>query len=143
MRTEKIFHQKYAVQPERQLQVVETTRGTMKFKTQKQAYEFFCTIREWREFHTREEGWRAMPHSLTTAVEYHLAYTTGGFEEVEKIYEARVIKSRIREKEEAAAKEAYRPELELRYAVAALAPRDSELYLSHYSMSHPSYKWGY
>ena len=142
MRTEKIFHQKYAVQPERQLQVVETTRGTMKFKTQKEAYEFFCTIREWREFHTREEGYRAMPHDLTTAVEYHLAYMEGGFEEVEKIYEARVAKSRIREKEEKEAKEYWRHESELRYAVAALAPRDSDLYLSHYSMSHPSYRWG-
>lgn len=142
MRTEKIFHQKYAVQPERQLQVVETPRGTMKFKTQKEAYEFLCTIRGWGEFSTREEGYRAMPYSLTTAVEYQLAYEQGGFEEVEKIFAERVAKSRAREKEERAAKEYWRGESELRYAVAALAPRDSELYLSHYSMSHPSYKWG-
>ena len=142
MRTEKIFHQKHAVQPERQLQVVQTPRGTMKFKTQKEAYDFFCTIGTWREFRTREEGWRAMPCSLTQAVEYHLAYTQGGFEEVEKIYAELVIKSYTREKEEAASRAYWRSESELRYAVAALAPRDSELYLSHYSMSHPSYKWG-
>jgi hypothetical protein len=142
MRTEKIFHQKHAVQPERQLQVVETTRGTMKFKTQKQAYDFFCTIGTWGEFRAREEGWRAMPCSLTQAVEYHLAYTQGGFEEVEKVYAERFAASIVRQQEQARLKALYAPEKELRYAVAALAPRDSELYLSHYSMSHPSYRWG-
>ena len=135
---------------------VETPYGSMKFKSQKAAAEFYYAIRSWGEFKTRPEGWRAQPYSLTKAVAYHLAYTTGGFEEVEKVYEAEMVAwdewdaartvTDAQRREAVSARYAFaqrREAVSARYAFASLAPKDSVLYREHYDMSYPGYKWGW
>ena len=121
---------------------VETPYGSMKFKSQKAAGEFYDAIRSWGEFETRPEGWRALPSSLTKAVAYHLAYTTGGFAEVEKVFEAEMDAWSEWYVARKAAEDQHRETSAVRYAIASLAPKDSILYREHYDMSYPGYKWG-
>jgi len=125
------------------IQKVQTPYGTMKFKSARAADDFYCTIRTWREFHTRPEGWRALPISLEEAVTYHLAYTTGGFEEVEKVFAICTASSHKADVARAQADAERRAASETRYAIASLAPRDSALYREHFDMSYPGYKWGW
>ena len=120
-----------------------TPYGSMKFKSSKKAYDFYCTIRTWGEFKTRPEGWRAMPIDLVTAVAYHLAYTTGGFAEVEKVYKSEMVRSLGYSAARAVAESERREAVAGRYAIASLAPKDSALYREHHDMSYPGYKWGW
>ena len=122
---------------------VETPYGSMKFKSQKAAAEFYYAIRSWGEFETRPEGWRARPCSLTTAVAYHLAYTTGGFAEVEKVYASEMVAWEAWEAASTVAEAQHREAVAVRYAIASLAPKDSILYREHHDMSYPGYKWGW
>ena len=122
---------------------VETPYGSMKFKSQKAAGEFYDAIRSWGEFKTRPEGWCAQPSSLTKAVTYHLAYTTGGFEEVEKVYEAEMVAWAEWDAARIDVEVGRREAASARYAIASLAPKDSVLYREHYDMSYPGYKWGW
>ena len=123
--------------------IVETPYGSMKFKSQKAAGEFYDAIRSWGEFKTRPEGWRAQPSSLTKAVTYHLAYTTGGFAEVEKVYEAEMVAWDEWDAARTVADAQRREAVSARYAFASLASKDSVLYREHHDMSYPGYKWGW
>jgi hypothetical protein len=115
----------------------------MKFKSQKAAGEFYDLIRSWGEFKTRPEGWRARPLSLTKAVAYHLAYTTGGFAEVEKVYEAEMTAWADWDAGRTVTEDQHLEAVSARYAIASLAPKDSVLYREHHDMSYPGYKWGW
>jgi hypothetical protein len=122
---------------------IKTPYGSMKFKSKKEAWEFYDAIRSWGEFKTRPEGWRAQPLGLTAAVEYHLAYVTGGFAEVEKVYKATMASWHAWDAARKISDEQRREAVSMRYAIAYLAPKDSALYREHHDMSYPGYKWGY
>lgn len=105
---------------------IETRYGWMEFKSLEEAAEFKKTICSWEGF-TVETA----PSTIAEAVEYHLAYVKGGVAEVFAV---------IRHKETLAA--LYESEKRTRYALAALAPRESIFYKEHYSQSYPGYLWG-
>lgn len=122
---------------------IETPYGSMKFKSKKEAGEFYDAIRSWGEFKTRPEGWRAQPHTLPAAVAYHLAYVTGGFAEVEEVYKSEMAAWDAWDAARKISDEQHREAVSGRYAIASLAPKDSVLYREHFDMSYPGYKWGY
>ena len=104
----------------------ETMYGWMEFKSQEEAAEFKKIICSWEGF-TVETA----PSTIKEAVEFHLAYTKAGVSEVYAV---------IRAKQERAERAA--AERRVRYMLASVAPRESEFYKSHFSQSHPSYRWG-
>lgn len=106
---------------------IETRYGWMEFKSAEEGAEFKKIICSWEGF-TVETA----PSSLKEAVEYHLAYTKGGFAEVYAV---------IRHKEHL--KEMYESERRTRYHLASLAPRESIFYKEHFSESYPGYKYGW
>jgi hypothetical protein len=122
---------------------IETPYGSMKFKSKKEAGEFYDAIRSWGEFKTRPEGWRAQPTTLPAAVAYHLAYVTGGFAEVEEVYKSEMGAWDAWDAARKISDEQRREAVSGRYAIASLAPKESALYREHYDMSYPGYKWGY
>ena len=112
------------------------TLGSMTFRSHMAAWEFRTKIESWPGFLTRP------PHTREEAVDYHLAYCRGGAEAVWAL--EREITARERAEELAAIhrKAVYEAEKRMRYAMARMAPRDSDEYRSHYDMWHPDYKWG-
>lgn len=105
---------------------IESRYGWMEFKSAQEAAEFKKIICSWEGF-TVETA----PSTVQEAVEYHLAYEKGGVAEVYAV---------IRHKEHLEAM--YESERRTRYALAALAPRESIFYKEHYSQSYPGYLYG-
>ena len=105
---------------------VESRYGWMEFESQAKAEEFRRTICSWAGF-TADTA----PATVAQAVEYHLAYTKGGFSEVYACIRHREYLHAVAEAKR-----------DLQYQLAKLAPRDSELYRSHFCQDHPSYRWG-
>ena len=112
------------------------TKGSMSFRSHVAAWEFATKIEQWQGFATKQMLTRE------EAVDYHLAYSEGGVPAVlaqEQILMA--IKHTIAT-DEARRKALYELEKQHRYAMAAMAPRDSDLYRTHDDSWHPSYRWG-
>ena len=104
---------------------ITTKSGEMKFPSKEAAWEFFSKIGTFRGF-TKE----IYPRNVEEAVEYHLTYERSG---LEGVY------ARIRHVEEmkAMAKHAS----VIRRSVAALHPRDSHEFRSHFDSTYSGYTW--
>ncbi len=70
---------------------IETTYGTMTFKTRAEAFKFVETIASWAGFTKKTR-----PTSVEQAVEYHLAYVEGGFPEVRRVMRERRERERVK-----------------------------------------------
>jgi hypothetical protein len=69
---------------------IETTYGTMTFKSWPEAFKFVETIASWAGFTEKTR-----PTSVEQAVEYHLAYVEGGFPEVRRVMRERRERERV------------------------------------------------
>lgn len=102
-----------------------TKSGAMSFAGKEAAWDFFTKISSFSGF-TKASA----PRNVEEAVEYHLTFERSGLEGVYAV---------IRHVEEmkAAAKHAS----EIRRSMAALAPRDSHEFRSHFDSTYSGYKW--
>lgn len=106
---------------------VETSYGSMEFKTPKAAEEFRRSVCYW-DFLTVEQA----PNTLHEAVELYKAREIGGIPEVLAVF-----------RERRASAERHEIARQQRYAIARLAPRDSYEYRTHFDQSHPGYLYGW
>jgi hypothetical protein len=103
-----------------------TTRlGQMAFADKATAWDFFKKIGTFKGF-TKE----IYPRNIEEAVEYHLTYERSGLEGVYAMI-------RHAEEMKAAAKHASA----IRRSVAALHPRDSHEFRSHFDSTYSGYTW--
>ena len=104
---------------------VTTSSGEMTFASKREAYEFFFKIGTFKGF-TKE----IYPRNVEEAVEYHLAYERSGLEGVYAM---------IRHAEEMRAM--LKHASAIRRSVAALHPRDSHEFRSHFDSTYSGYTW--
>ena len=109
----------------------ETIYGWMEFPSIKKAEEFKARICSW-------EGFTAAtaPNTIQEAVEYHKTYEHGGFPAVYALIREKQAELRL-------AVQIAEAERRTRYALAALAPKDSTFYKEHYQESYPGYRYGW
>jgi len=112
------------------------TLGSMTFRSHMAAWEFRTKIESWPGFATKQDLTRE------EAVDYHLAYCRGGAAAVLEQERILIARKHTEAMAEAQRRALYEMEKQQRYAMARMAPRDSDLYRSHYDMWHPSYRWG-
>ncbi len=112
------------------------TKGSMSFRSHMAAWEFATKIEQWPGFATKQMLTRE------EAVDYHLAYCEGGVPAVLALEQILITRKHTEAMAEAQRRAIYEMEKQQRYAMARMAPRDSDLYRSHYDMWHPEYKWG-
>jgi hypothetical protein len=122
---------------EKQMSVkIKGTLGVKHFASFDKSWEFMRKIEAWPCWTCRA------PITREEAVDYHLAYESGGIPAVYRL-EAEIYARELAEKRrmEAISLE-IKMEKEHRYAMARLAPRDSHEWRMHFDMWHPMYKWG-
>lgn len=115
---------------------IKGTKGSMKFRSHMAAWEFATKIEQWPGFATKQMLTRE------EAVDYHLAYCEGGVPAVLALEQILITRKHTEAMAEAQRKAVYELEKQQRYAMARMAPRDSDLYRTHYDMWHPEYRWG-
>ena len=112
------------------------TRGSKSFRSHMAGWEFATKIEQWQGFATRQLLTRE------EAVDYHLAYCEGGVPAVLAQEQILIARKHAEAMAEAQRKAFYELEKQQRYARAAMAPRDSEEYRTHYDSWHPEFRWG-
>jgi len=110
--------------------------GVKHFASFDKSWEFMRKIEAWSGWSTRP------PITREEAVDYHLAYESGGIPAV-LVRESELYARDLAEKRrDMAIALELRMEKEHRYAMARLAPRDSHEWRMHFDSWHPLYKWG-
>ena len=115
---------------------IKGTKGSMKFRSHMAGWEFTTKIEQWPGFATKQMLTRE------EAVDYHLAYCEGGVPAVLAQEQLLLTRKHTEAMAEAQRKALFELEKQHRYAMAAMAPRDSHEYRTHYDSWHPGYRWG-
>ena len=115
---------------------IESSRGSMSFRSHAASWEFTTKIEQWAGFPTSQ--WLTREE----AVEYHLAYCEGGVPAVMAVYAARIARLEAEAMAEAHRKAVYEVEKQHRYAMASMMPKESHEYRSHFDSWYPYFKWG-
>ena len=111
------------------------TLGSMTFKSGMAAWEFRTLIASW-------PGFTRPPITREEAVDYHLAYESGGIPAVLGLERSIVAEEHASELARVHLERMRETEKRLRYAMASMADPRSDEYRSHFDSWHPDYKWG-
>jgi hypothetical protein len=115
---------------------IKGTLGVKHFASFDKSWEFMRKIEAW-------SGWSTRPPSTREeAVDYHLIYERGGIPAVLALEAELYARDLVEKRRSMAIALEVKMEKEHRYAMARLAPRDSDEWRMHFDSWHPCYKWG-